>query len=224
MRIIGGELRRKKLFSPSEKSPTRPIPDLAKEALFNLLRGHVEGEDCFDGFAGSGAIGLEAISRGARRCVFIEKDRVVYDLLKKNIEHLGVEERAEAVKADALGAAALSRCPNPVHLIFFDPPYPLMKNPESYQRVMGQFTRLIQNLDDTGYAMIRTPWPFRQEIGTEELEDGGTRILYDYPDMKLKGAIGPETHDYGTTAIHLYMRDTGASEPENDSEPDASDE
>ncbi|PHQ82818.1 MAG: 16S rRNA (guanine(966)-N(2))-methyltransferase RsmD [Phycisphaera sp.] len=209
MRIIGGEFRRKILFSPSEKSPTRPIPDLAKEALFNLLRGHVEGQDCYDGFAGSGSIGLEALSRGANRCVFIERDRVVHKLIAKNIELLGVEDRAELVRADALGPGALSRCPKPVHLIFFDPPYPLMINPETYPRVMNQFSRLIKNLDDTGYAVIRTPWPFKQIVGTEEEEDGTMKSIYEYPDMKVAGALGPETHDYGTTAMHLYMRDTG---------------
>ena len=209
MRIIGGEYRRKKLFSPSEKSPTRPIPDLAKEALFNLLRGHVEGQDCYDGFAGSGSIGLEAISRGARRCVFIERDRAVHQVIAKNIEHLGVQDRAELVRADALGPGALSRCPKPVHLIFFDPPYPLMTDPEAYPRVMKQFARLIQNLDDTGYAVIRTPWPFRQVVGTKPDEFDMPKPVFEYPDLKVEGALGPETHDYGTTAIHLYMRDHG---------------
>ena len=105
MRIIGGEFKRKRLYGPSEKMPTRPIPDLVKEALFNLLRGHVEGQECYDGFAGSGAIGLEAISRGAKRCVFIERDKNVMQVLQKNIDHVGAGERAEPVKADALGAA-----------------------------------------------------------------------------------------------------------------------
>ena len=94
MRIIGGEFKRKRLYGPSEKMPTRPIPDLVKEALFNLLRGHVEGQECYDGFAGSGAIGLEAISRGAKRCVFIERDKNVMQVLQKNIDHVGAGERA----------------------------------------------------------------------------------------------------------------------------------
>ncbi len=211
MRIIGGEFRRKRLFSPSERMPTRPIPDLVKEALFNLLRGHVEGQECYDGFAGSGAIGLEAISRGAKRCVFIERDKTVLEVLKKNIEHVGAGERAEAVKADALGAAALARCPRPVHLIFFDPPYKLVEDPETYPRVIKQFARLVENLDDDGYAMIRTPWPFKHVVGTEEFEDT-QRSVYAEPSLKVEGAIGPETHDYGTTAIHLYMRDRGQTE------------
>lgn len=213
MRIIGGDFKRKKLFSPTERMPTRPIPDLVKESLFNLLRGHVEGQACYDGFAGSGAIGLEAISRGAIRCVFIERDKDVIEVLRKNIEHCGAEDRAEVVRADALGASALARCPRPVHLIFFDPPYKLVEDPETYPRVMAQLSRLIQNLDDEGYAMLRTPWPLRHVIGTQD-EPGKPRSIFSVPDLRVDGAIGPETHAYGTTAIHLYMRERAdAGEP-----------
>lgn len=206
MRIIGGEFRRKKLYSPTERMPTRPIPDMVKEALFNLLRGHVEGQECYDGFAGSGSIGLEAISRGAKRCVFIERDKDVIEVLKKNIEHCGAEDRAEAVRADALGAAAAARCPNPVHLIFFDPPYKLVEDPETYPRVIAQLSRLIQNLDDEGYAMLRTPWPMQHVVGTQMIDEKPKSIFAEV-DLKIPGAIGPETHSYGTTAIHLFMRD-----------------
>lgn len=210
MRIIGGEFRRKKLYSPTERMPTRPIPDMVKESLFNLLRGHVEGQECYDGFAGSGSIGLEAISRGAKRCVFIERDKDVIEVLKKNIEHCGAEDRAEAVRADALGAAALSRCPSPVHLIFFDPPYKLVEDPDTYPRVIDQLARLIKNLDPEGYAMLRTPHPMQHAIGTKEI-DGEVRSIYAPVDLKIPGALGPETHAYGSTAIHLYMRDPAAA-------------
>ena len=59
--------------------------------------------------------------------------------------------------------------------------------------------------------MIRTPWPFKHVVGTEEFEDT-QRSVYAEPSLKVEGAIGPETHDYGTTAIHLYMRDRGQAE------------
>lgn len=210
MRIIGGEFRRKRLFSPTERMPTRPIPDMVKEALFNLLRGHVEGQECYDGFAGSGAIGLEAISRGARRCVFIERDKDVIEVLKKNIEHCGAGDRAEAVRADALGSVALARCPQPVHLIFFDPPYKLVEDPETYPRVIEQLGRLIRNLDADGYAMLRTPNPMQHVVGSTET-DGQVRSIYAPVDLKIPGALGPETHAYGSTAVHLYMRDPASS-------------
>jgi 16S rRNA G966 N2-methylase RsmD len=201
MRIIGGEFRRRLLLSPDAKSPARPMPDLVKESLFNLLRGHVEGHAVLDAFAGSGAVGLEAVSRGASRCVLIERDRGTMEVLRKNIEALGVGDRAEAVLADALGAAALARCPRPVHLIFFDPPYAMVRDAGQWPRVTGQFCRLLGLLDADGYAVLRTPWPFLHELA--EPVDG--RRYAEVP-LSLEGALGPETHAYGSTAVHLYMR------------------
>lgn len=164
MRIIGGEFRSRRLLTPRDALTTRPIPDRVKESLFGLLRGHTEGGEVFDGFAGTGAIGLEAVSRGAARCVFVEKDRDAADLLRKNIQTLGVEERCELVVGDALGPGALARCPRPAKLIFLDPPYPLIRDVTGWKRVRAQFERLIDLLADDGFAVIRTPWPFTIEV------------------------------------------------------------
>lgn len=163
MRIISGEFKGRKLHTPPDGEKTRPIPDRVKTALFNLLRGHYEGETVFDGFAGTGAIGLEAASRGAARVVLVERDREIAAICRANIEHLGASA-CELVEADALGPAALARCPAPVHLIFFDPPYPLVRDPDGWARVRAQFARLIDKLDDTGFAVLRTPWPFTRRI------------------------------------------------------------
>lgn len=220
------------------------MPAMVREAVFNLLRGHTEGEAVLDAFAGSGAIGLEALSRRAGRCVFVENDKGTRKLLERNIEHLGVQDRAEVVFGDALGPACLNACPDPCHLIFFDPPYPMVRDPEQWPRVRRAFTRLIQKLDDTGYAVLRTPYPFLHEehpratVGLGEpaagedptarsdpfteddgeaelivFEQGGPSHRYMDVDLTMQGAIGPETHSYRGTAIHLYMRDP-AYEPE----------
>lgn len=138
---------------------TRPFPDMVKEAMFNLLRGHFEGESVLDCFAGTGTMGLEAASRGASRVVCVERDRRVCKALQANIEMLGAEEEVEVVMGDALGPATIHRCPKPVHIVFFDPPYPMVRDVEDWARVKTQFTRLISLLDDTGYAILRTPWP-----------------------------------------------------------------
>src|ERR1051326_7140833 len=103
MRIIAGEFRSRRLHTPPDDSITRPIPDRVKESLFGLMRGHCEGANVFDGFAGTGAIGLEAISRGAARCVFVEKDRDAAAMLRQNIDSLGAAERSELIIGDALG-------------------------------------------------------------------------------------------------------------------------
>jgi len=166
MRIIAGEFRSRKLHTPLDAETTRPIPDRVKESLFQLLRGHFEGVEVFDGFAGTGALGLEALSRGAKRCVFIERDRDIAKILQRNIDELGCADRAELVVGDTLGPGALSRCPRPAHLIFLDPPYPLVEDPTGWKRVKTQFERLISNLDD-GFAVLRTPWPFAHVVGAE---------------------------------------------------------
>src|ERR1044071_7748596 len=103
MRIIAGEFRSRRLITPRDDSTTRPIPDRVKVSLFGLLRGHCEGATVFDGFAGTGAIGLEAVSRGAASCVFVEKDRAAAAMLRQNIDSLGASDRCELFIGDALG-------------------------------------------------------------------------------------------------------------------------
>lgn len=161
MRIIAGEFRRRLLLTPRDAEITRPIPDRVKESLFGLLRGHCEGATVFDGFAGTGAIGLEAISRGAQRCVMVEQDRGIAEILRKNVASLGVEKRCEVVVGDALGAGSLARAPRPLTIAFLDPPYPLVRDALGFQRVMDQMRGLIQLLTDDGFAILRTPWPLQ---------------------------------------------------------------
>lgn len=163
MRIIAGEFRRRTLHTPKDASTTRPIPDRVKESLFSLLRGNCEGANVLDAFAGTGAIGLEAISRGAARCVFVERDRKIGDLLQRNIDELGCEDRCEVVRSDALGPATLARAPRPLNLAFFDPPFPLVFDLQGWERVRRQFERIIDLLSDDGFAILRTPWPLRHE-------------------------------------------------------------
>lgn len=160
MRIIAGEFRSRRLLTPKDDSVTRPIPDRVKESLFGLLRGHCEGASVFDAFAGTGAIGLEAVSRGAARCVMVEKDRGAAELLQRNIDALGAGDRCELVIGDALGPGAMARCPRPVTLAFFDPPYPLIRDAIGWKRTRAQFEKVIECLDEQGFAILRTPWPF----------------------------------------------------------------
>jgi 16S rRNA (guanine(966)-N(2))-methyltransferase RsmD len=174
MRIIAGEFRSRKLLTPKDDSVTRPIPDRVKESLFGLLRGHCEGASVFDAFAGTGAIGLEAISRGAAHCVMVEKDRGAAEMLRKNVEMLEAAGRCEIVVGDALGAGALARCPRPLTLAFFDPPYPLVRDAIGWKRVRAQFERVIDLLTPDGFAVVRTPWPFTVET-TDPMQPAAPR-------------------------------------------------
>ncbi|MDX2116383.1 MAG: RsmD family RNA methyltransferase [Planctomycetota bacterium] len=205
MRIISGEFKGRRLAAPAGTEKTRPLPDRVRTALFNMLVGHFEGNAFFDAFAGTGSFGLEAISRGAARCVFVERDRDVFGVLKRNIEHVGAGARAEAFLGDALGAGALSKCPRPVHVVMFDPPYALIEDQATRPRAFQQFTRLAQLLDDTGFAILRTPWPL-----VDHVERAGAPGTFDKVpvSLRLEGVRGPESHVYGSTAVHWYMKET----------------
>jgi 16S rRNA (guanine966-N2)-methyltransferase len=119
MRIIAGQWRGRPLVSPKGQA-TRPTADRVREALFSMLTsrlGSFEGLQVADLFAGSGALGLEALSRGAARCVFVENDRDAVEAIRANIAALGASGEVLARSAEH---AAL---PHEVDLAFLDPPY-----------------------------------------------------------------------------------------------------
>jgi len=122
MRIIAGAWRGRAIGAPAGDT-TRPTSDRAREGLFSMLAsrlGSFEGLRIADLFAGTGALGLEALSRGAASCTFVEKDRAALDILNRNIAKLGAADRAE------VRAQAVEHVPPPVHpfdIVFMDPPY-----------------------------------------------------------------------------------------------------
>ena len=125
MRVIGGELRRRVLKAP-EGMATRPTSDRLRETLFNVLAARREGVGVaglrfLDLYAGSGAVGIEALSRGAREAVFVEKAAGALKALKGNIEALGLGPRSR-VQAAGVGSFLRSRMGR-FDLVFLDPPY-----------------------------------------------------------------------------------------------------
>lgn len=160
MRIVAGEFRSRRLHTPGDASVTRPYPDRVKVSLFDLLRGQFEGARVLDAFCGVGTLGLEAVSRGASYCVFVERDKGVAALLQRNIQELGVTDRCEVLIGDALGAGALARCPDPVDVVFLDPPYALVEDPDGWNRVRAHIDRVKDRLRPGGFLIVRTPWPF----------------------------------------------------------------
>lgn len=126
MRIIGGALRGRRLKAPPGQG-VRPTSDRARQALFNLLahgaalRGlALDGAVVLDAFAGTGALGLEALSRGARRAVFLESDRAALAALAQNLRALDQEDRAVVVARDALRPGP---APDKAAIAFLDAPY-----------------------------------------------------------------------------------------------------
>ncbi len=130
MRIIAGSCRGRRLYSPGQgkKNQTiRPTTDRARESLFNILgSGKVEGARVLDLFSGTGALALEALSRGAREAVFVEKSSLALGLIKKNIALCGFSDRTHVIRHDLLkGRFFLSgqKKLTSYDVIFLDPPY-----------------------------------------------------------------------------------------------------
>ncbi len=123
MRVIAGRYGGRRLKAPRGRS-TRPTSDRVREALFSVL-GSVEGARVLDLFAGTGALGIEALSRGATRAVFVERDTAALDALKANLAALDLcAPEAEVRRADALAALRTARERHETYdLLFVDPPY-----------------------------------------------------------------------------------------------------
>lgn len=119
VRIIGGEWRRRLIHFP-DATDVRPTPDRVRETLFNWLGQDLTGANCLDLFAGSGALGFEAASRGAQRVVMVERDAEVFRALEMTREALSAM-RIELVRADAL--AFLKTDASRYDVVFLDPPY-----------------------------------------------------------------------------------------------------
>ncbi len=128
MRIVGGAFRGRRLAAVGKGDAgahLRPTADRVRESLFNLLLGGrfgdpVEDAHVLDLFAGTGALGLEALSRGAAHVTFVDDGRIAQGLLAENIALLGVKDRVKVLRASAL---RLPEAATPVNLVFLDPPY-----------------------------------------------------------------------------------------------------
>ena len=124
MRVIGGTLRRRTLEAPDGLA-TRPTSDRLRETLFNVLAPRIEGARFLDLYAGSGAVGIEAASRGASSVVLVERAAPALKVLRANLEHLGLRGgvRVEAVNVSAYLRRGRPAAAERFDLVFLDPPY-----------------------------------------------------------------------------------------------------
>lgn len=133
MRVIAGKFRSRRLKGPG-KLRLRPTSDRLRETLFNVLGPSVADSLFVDLYAGTGAIGIEAISRGAREIIFIESNAPGARLVRKNLEALGIRSGAEVIEADVIrGLERLAKRHLVADFIFLDPPY---EQPEEHLRVL----------------------------------------------------------------------------------------
>jgi 16S rRNA (guanine966-N2)-methyltransferase len=121
VRIVGGSLGGRVLRAPAGRA-TRPTSEKVREALFNIL-GSVEGDHVLDLFAGSGALGIEALSRGAAHVTFVDGGKPALMAVRANLAQLGISDRATVIAADAVATAGRLVPAQPWRVVFVDPPY-----------------------------------------------------------------------------------------------------
>ncbi|KSV67862.1 DNA methyltransferase [Sinorhizobium sp. GL2] len=125
MRIVGGEFRGRSLATP-KSNDIRPTTDRTRESLFNILShsypNALDGTRVLDLFAGTGAVGFEALSRGCRHALFVEQGVEGRGLIQTNVETLGLQGRAKVFRRDATSLGGVGTM-EPFHLVFADPPY-----------------------------------------------------------------------------------------------------
>ncbi len=122
MRIVAGTLGGRRIRAPRGRG-TRPTPERVREAVFSAI-GSVDGLTVLDLFAGSGALGLEAVSRGARRATLVDRDRAAHTTIASNVTALGLDEQCTVLRADWRRALTdLARAEIAYDIVFLDPPY-----------------------------------------------------------------------------------------------------
>ncbi|MBR5155248.1 MAG: 16S rRNA (guanine(966)-N(2))-methyltransferase RsmD [Clostridia bacterium] len=163
MRVISGQARGLKLASP-EGLDTRPTTDRVKESMFNIIAPYLPAEDILDLFSGSGALGIEALSRNSKHGVFVESDRSALSILKQNLERARQAQKAEVMPIDAF--TYLSRANVKFDIIFLDPPYN-----------KGLLTRAVNEVAEKGLLKDGGIIVAESEAGGEVPPSGSFHIL-----------------------------------------------
>ncbi len=183
MRITGGSLCGRQIKAP-KGSETRPTQDRVRESLFGILGSRLMGITALDLFAGSGSLGLESLSRGSSRCVFVERSRPAAKLLQENVSNLGVEDTCEVICADALEESRRWLSLGPFGIAFVDPPYRA-----------GAYEKAMKLLSADG---VLNP------LGVVVVErERHVSLQGSYGNLKLK-----RSERYGATMIDFYQFDS----------------
>lgn len=181
MRVISGSAKGRRL-RPVPGDVTRPISDRVKEALFDILGDDVVGADVLDLFAGTGSVGIEALSRGARRAVFIESHREAIATIQANLKITGLAARAEVIRTDVF--VYLANDPRqPFHIIYIAPP--------QYQ---GLWARTLKMLD------ARPGWLAEDGVAIAQIHPK------EYEPLALANLELVDQRRYGSTMLCFYER------------------
>ena len=164
MRIISGKAKGTKLYT-LEGTNTRPTLDRVKESIFNIIQNDIEDAEIFDLFAGSGAIGLEFLSRGARNAVLCDKSKDATEIIKRNVQKTHMEEKTQILNLDF--ETCLDKVKNrQFDIIYIDPPYVTKYILKSIEKIIAQ-----GNLKKEGIMILETDDEQRilREIESEEV-------------------------------------------------------
>ena len=215
MRIIAGTHRGRRYLPPKDEKTTRPITDRVKQSLFDRLWSlralpdtpgdtpDSPGTDATDQdtqqepgppflvldiFCGTGSLGLEALSRGADRCTFVDLDREAIKRLEKNLTDLGLTDKARITKSSALNPVWLAAFkPGSVSLIFLDPPYAMAED----EKGQADLTRLLTSLAPAAAEGCILSYRTAKHVTPPPAE----------------GWDGPTSHNYGSMTLHFYQAD-----------------
>lgn len=169
MRIISGTARGMKLFT-LDGTNTRPTLDRVKEPLFNILNFRLQNAVVLDLFAGSGALGLEAISRGAIKAIFCEHDRNAADIIKKNIEKTRFNQESLLIKGDfELALRQIKKDGIKIDIVFLDPPYRTELIYKSIDMIIN-----FKILNEDAIVVLETDEPDRIQ---DEIKDLNVKIF-----------------------------------------------
>ncbi len=199
MRVIAGRCRGRRLKPPQDQTLTRPITDRVKEAMFNRLQSLgvlAPGQlhEVVDLFCGTGSLGLEALSRGADRCTFVDADPDAINGLQHNLDTLGLTGFARVYRCDALSEAWLTTIPErSISLVMIDPPYAMTGHPDPRERVLQLLEPLIAKTEPGAVLVLRS------QRGCHI----AARANWD----------GPASITYGTMELHFFQRPFDESQP-----------
>ncbi|MEK7288853.1 MAG: 16S rRNA (guanine(966)-N(2))-methyltransferase RsmD [Planctomycetota bacterium] len=187
MRVIAGSARGIGLTSV-KGDKTRPIQDRTKESLFNILSGIIQDSRVMDLYAGTGAIGIEALSRGAASCIFVEHNKQVIQIIKDNLAATGLQNKATVIKCDVLEMASyLERDSIKLDIVFAAPPYPLVEKNAYRSELLTFFSILSEKhiIQPEGIVILqqrKAEFQMPPEAACLELFDtrmyGDTQVLF----------------------------------------------
>ena len=188
MRIISGKAKSRRLAGPKGMA-TRPMTDRAKEGIFSAIAGDIPGAVVLDLYAGSGSLGLEALSRGAASAVFVEYDRQALHTLRTNVETVGLEG---VIEASDVARFVSSTYDNQFDLVFVDPPYDLPL--ADVNEILGSLSAsLTRHALVIVHRRLGEPGPQSEHLVLEDERSYGTAQIWRYR-MGEHGASSAEEH------------------------------